>query len=165
VVELEPFEPGLGGCARLRPARAAHAEGEGDVVAHAQMREEQQVLEYDPDPAQVRRDDGGGVADDETADPDGPGCQRQQPRDGRNQRGLAGAVGTDERQRSTGHRVECGADEEPIALDGSVDPERLAHPRTPGSQRSRSPSSTARDTTSSSSARAIAASGSLCSAR
>ena len=53
MVELEPFEPRLCSFACCSPAGAADAEGESDVVAHGQVREQQEVLEHDPDPSQL----------------------------------------------------------------------------------------------------------------
>ena len=150
--------PGLG----LRHAPAAQPEG--DVLEGGEVREEEVVLEHDAHRPGLGRDvlAGGRVVEDPPVEHHPALVGRQQPGQDPQQRGLAGAVGPEQRRRPAraGPRARrrvrgCRAGPGP----GRSGPARQRSGQDTPSHRSRRPTRTASDTSSSTRLRTIAVSG------
>ena len=95
------FQHGQGGSPGSVVAAGRARQSEPHVVDHAQVREESVALGHVADPALLRGqiDAPPGVEQDVTTDRDGPARRPVGSRDGAQEGGLAGAVGTDQRDR------------------------------------------------------------------
>src|SRR5262249_37681419 len=142
--------------------RAAAAKPEGDVVERGEVREEEMVLEHDPDrPALGRHVDArDGVVEHAIPDHDPSLRERHEARERAEERRLAGAVRPAGADRPPPARRQRDPEDEPVQPDDEVGLERHG-----ASQRRRAATSTATDTTSRTTLSTIAASGSLSSAR
>ncbi len=91
-----------------RGTAVATGQAEPHVAGDGQVREERPVLEHHADAASLGRHEVVGAGQDRVADGDGPGVGDLEPGDDPQQRRLAAAAGTEQRQRGAG-------------LDGDVD--------------------------------------------
>jgi hypothetical protein len=120
--------------ARLRPADAAHAQRESDVLGHAHVREQRIALEHHADVALVRRQD----RDVAPADGDRARRRRLESGDRHEDGGLATAARPEQRDELAGADVEVHLmhrDNGSVALLQRADPERGAEARGGGGGR------------------------------
>ncbi len=96
--ELQQF---LHAGARGTTPLPAHAQAEGDVLAHVPVREQRVILEHQPHIALV----GGNAGEVATVQLDGTTPRLLQPGDDAQQRGLATAAGAQHTQQLTGGHV------------------------------------------------------------
>jgi hypothetical protein len=76
---------------------AGHAaQAEGDIVEHAEVGKQGEILEHQPDPARLRRHRVAGLGDHLAVDHDAPALQRLEPGDQAQDRGLAATRGADQ---------------------------------------------------------------------
>ena len=140
----------------------AGAEAERDVLQHGEVREQEIVLEHDADRSALgRHEDAGAVVEDRAVELDPTAVEREQPGERAQERGLAGTVRSEDRDRLTVGGGEQRVERERAELQADLCVE--AH-RT-YSHRSRSSASTATQTASSTTLRPIATSGSDWSSR
>ena len=157
--QADPVQPGPGPAAGLGPAQPPGPQPEGHVLQRRQVREEQVVLEHEPDRPLLGRHPGSGrgVLQDGTVEHDPAAVQGHQPGQGAEQGGLAGPVGSQQHHQLAGLDGQLDLQLEPP--QGQPDLRLQAHAE--GNQRSRRAISTAREMNSRIRLRAMAASRSV----
>ena len=168
LAEADPIEPIAGCSASLSTVGTARAKTERDVVERTQVREEQVVLEHHGDRPAFRRDvrPPRWIIEHPPVEPDGTGAEGSQAGECPQGGGLASTVRTEERHHLAGTGLEIELERERALRDADDRTQaQLGHVEVPVIHRSRRLARTAMDTTRSTRDSAIAAGGSVSSAR
>ena len=162
--ESDTSQPFGGVPPRLGSRGAPGPQAEGDVLERRKVSEQQIVLEHDADRTLLGRHEDARhrIVDERTVDGDAAIVDRDQPSQGSQNGRLAGTVRAEDGQRLAPRDAEIDVEVE--RADAELDV-RLEAQRLSPSQRSRSPTRTANETTISTRLRTSASSGSVSSAR
>ena len=138
------------------------AQAEGDVLEGGQVREEEVVLEHDRDGAALGADEDVPcrIVEHVTVEPDAPGVDRQESGEASEQRGLAGAIGSENGDGLAVRTRQLDVEAERAERADDLRGERHAAGGRPPRKRSRRATRTPNDTAMSTRLRTIASSAS-----